>query len=83
MSRHRRVLLWAGLLAVLAAVGLATVRLLAAPRRNITVHTVRQIKHGMTVKEVEAILGVSPGPGTPSYFLARIALFRRAGSQSL
>ncbi len=61
MSSRKRVLLWAGLLVVLAAVGLASVQLLSARRHNINVNTVRQVRTGMTVAEVETLLGASPG----------------------
>ncbi len=72
MSRRRRVLVSAAVLALLTVVGLVAVRL-ATSCHNITVQTVRQVKPGMS----------DPGKPRPSRFESprrsgrQLILFRR------
>jgi hypothetical protein len=58
--RRRRLLLEAGALALLALTGLAVLRRLP-PRPGITRANYERLREGMTVQQVEGILGGSPG----------------------
>ncbi len=62
MSRRRRVLLWFDLLVVLAGVGLVAVRSLTGRAHNITAASVARLNAGMTAQEIDALLGLPPGP---------------------
>jgi hypothetical protein len=58
--RRRRLLLGAGLLAVLAFAGVLLAPRLLAPEPGVTAENFQRIRKGMTLEEVEAILG-QPG----------------------
>jgi hypothetical protein len=58
---RKRLLLWACVLGILACAGVSGVRWLTARRHNVTPASVREITNGMTLKEIEAVMGVPPG----------------------
>jgi hypothetical protein len=60
MTHRRRLLLILSLLA-LAAVGISVVLCLTQPKHRINRDTLARIQPGMTVQEVEDLLGVPPG----------------------
>jgi hypothetical protein len=61
MRNRRRWLVLTGLAAVAGLAGYAGWLWLAIPPHQINVATFRRIQHGMTVEEVEGILGVPSG----------------------
>jgi hypothetical protein len=60
MPRRKRVLVWVGLLVVLALAGLFVVRWVAPPAPGVTWSNFQLIEIGMPQSEVERLLG---GPG--------------------
>jgi hypothetical protein len=64
MPRRKRVLLWAGLLVLLAGVGMAGVLWVTPAPSRISHATVERIQPGMAKSEVERLLGGPPGDYT-------------------
>jgi hypothetical protein len=75
MWKRRRVLLWAGLLVVLAVAGLVGVYWLLEGSSRVTLEALEQVEAGMTVTKVELLLGnsakESPNP-YPADMVARL-----------
>jgi hypothetical protein len=66
---RKRALLWAGLLVVLAGVGLLSVQWWATPPPGVSVANAHRLKAGMSESEVAALLGCAghrPGIDVPS-----------------
>jgi hypothetical protein len=57
----RRVFIASALLLTVALLGVSTVVYVTAPRHRITRENIAKIQHGMTLAEVEELLGASPG----------------------